>query len=444
MPSKILLVDDEPYIEDLVRQKFRKQIKENQLEFEYVSNGKIALEKLKNDDSYDLMLTDINMPVMDGLTLLEKLRENNILTKAVVVSAYADLSNIRTAMNRGAFDFITKPIDLADLEATIKKTILEMEMLRKGIEASRNLDDALLQKAEAQQKTLETLLEKEKLILQQNELLETQVQQRTAELQHQKLLVEEKNKEILDSIHYASYLQRAILPSEEVLASFFKESFVLYQPKDIVAGDFYWIEPVENGHIIVVADCTGHGVAGALLSMLGISLLNHLVRDKNITQPAELLNQLRIEVSRTLNQAETHAAEGMDIAICHINCSAKQITFAGAYRPLVYISGNELKTLSGNKIVIGGNNISPQQEFVNQNISFDDAATLYLFTDGYADQFGGEKNKKLMSGKLKELLFEKHNLPMKEQLTFFSDYFKKWQGKNDQVDDVLLLGFRCQ
>lgn len=135
MPSKILLVDDEPYIEDLVRQKFRKQIKENQLEFEYVSNGKIALEKLKNDDSYDLMLTDINMPVMDGLTLLEKLRENNILTKAVVVSAYADLSNIRTAMNRGAFDFITKPIDLADLEATIKKTILEMEMLRKGIEA---------------------------------------------------------------------------------------------------------------------------------------------------------------------------------------------------------------------------------------------------------------------------------------------------------------------
>ena len=444
MPSKILLVDDEPYIEDLVRQKFRKQIKENQLEFEYVSNGKIALEKLKNDDSYDLMLTDINMPVMDGLTLLEKLRENNILTKAVVVSAYADLSNIRTAMNRGAFDFITKPIDLADLEATIKKTILEMEMLRKGIEASRNLDDALLQKAEAQQKTLETLLEKEKLILQQNELLETQVQQRTAELQHQKLLVEEKNKEILDSIHYASYLQRAILPSEEVLASFFKESFVLYQPKDIVAGDFYWIEPVENGHIIVVADCTGHGVAGALLSMLGISLLNHLVRDKNITQPAELLNQLRIEVSRTLNQAETHAAEGMDIAVCHINCSAKQITFAGAYRPLVYISGNELKTLSGNKIVIGGNNISPQQEFVNQNISFDDAATLYLFTDGYADQFGGEKNKKLMSGKLKELLFEKHNLPMKEQLTFFSDYFKKWQGKNDQVGDVLLLGFRCQ
>ena len=444
MPSKILLVDDEPYIEDLVRQKFRKQIKENQLEFEYVSNGKIALEKLKNDDSYDLMLTDINMPVMDGLTLLEKLRENNILTKAVVVSAYADLSNIRTAMNRGAFDFITKPIDLADLEATIKKTILEMEMLRKGIEASRNLDDALLQKAEAQQKTLETLLEKEKLILQQNELLETQVQQRTAELQHQKLLVEEKNKEILDSIHYASYLQRAILPSEEALSSFFKESFVLYQPKDIVAGDFYWIEPVENGHIIVVADCTGHGVAGALLSMLGISLLNHLVRDKNITQPAELLNQLRIEVSRTLNQAETHAAEGMDIAICHINCSAKKITFAGAYRPLVYISGNELKTLSGNKIVIGGNNISPQQEFVNQNISFDDAATLYLFTDGYADQFGGEKNKKLMSGKLKELLFEKHNLPMKEQLTFFSDYFKKWQGKNDQVDDVLLLGFRCQ
>ena len=110
----------------------------------------------------------------------------------------------------------------------------------------------------------------------------------------------------------------------------------------------------------------------------------------------------------------------------------------------MYISGNELKTLSGNKIVIGGNNISPQQEFINQNISFDDAATLYLFTDGYADQFGGEKNKKLMSGKLKELLFEKHNLPMKEQLTFFSDYFKKWRGKNDQVDDVLLLGFRCQ
>jgi CheY-like chemotaxis protein len=442
MPNKILIVDDEPYIEDIIRQKFRKQIKENILAFEYVANGLLALEKLKSDDTFDLMLTDINMPVMDGLTLLEKIKENKIITKAIVVSAYADLSNIRTAMNRGAFDFITKPIDLSDLEATILKTISEMEMLKKGLEAGRNLEMALLEKAEAQQKMLEALQQNEKLILEQNTLLEQQVADRTSELNQQKKLLEEKNKEILDSIHYASYLQKAILPSKQTLNPFVKESFIYYQPKDIVAGDFYWIEPMEESVLIVVADCTGHGVAGALMSMLGVSLLNHIVRDAKITSPADILNHLRIQIAQSLNQTERGSTEGMDIAVCNINLSSKKIIFSGANRPLVHIGNNQLTSIAGNKFAIGGQIHNHLEKFENHTLDLNSNDVIYLFTDGYADQFGGEKNKKLMSGKLKELLLQQHHLPMTEQKTFFSNYFQNWRQQNEQVDDVLLFGIR--
>ena len=165
MASKILVTDDEPDLELIIAQKFRSRIKSGDLEFQFAENGAVALEKLQADPTFDLVFTDINMPVMDGLTLLGKIRENDIQAKAVVISAYGDVRNIRTAMNRGAFDFIIKPIDLEDLDVTLTKALKEIEILKQGIEAKHKLEVALIEKATAQAEALQNLQEKEKLIL---------------------------------------------------------------------------------------------------------------------------------------------------------------------------------------------------------------------------------------------------------------------------------------
>ncbi len=442
MNCKILLVDDEPYVEDMMKQKFRAAIREGKIAFEYVSSGFDAIDKLKADDSFDLVLTDINMPGMSGLTLLEKIKENNFFVKTLVISAYSDLENIRTAMNRGAFDFITKPVDLIDLEKTIYKTIEEIKLLKEGQKAARELDQALIDKAKAQQEALENLLEKEKIILEQNERLENLVVERTAQLQQQKNLVEEKNKEILDSIHYASHLQQAILPQSDILNEHLKDHFILYKPKDIVSGDFYWMEKINHTLVVAIADCTGHGVAGALMSMLGVSLLNQIVNEQNEITPSKILDKLHEAVSKSLQQSQNNSNQGMDIAICCFDVVNKHLQYAGANRPLVYISNGQLIVIAADKSPIGGTQIERTNGFTNHQLPFNTFENIYLFTDGYADQFGGEYSKKIMTKKLKEILLEIKDMEMAEQKKFLNNFFVAWMKHNEQVDDVLVAGLR--
>jgi len=446
--NKILVVDDEADVERLITQIFRSRIKKGELSFVFAENGAIALEKLFADKSIDLIFTDINMPVMDGLELLSKIKENDLLQKTVVISAYGDLKNIRTAMNRGAFDFVTKPIDFDDLTTTLLKALHEMEILNQGIAAKNNLEKALIEKAEAQQEALINLQEKEKLILHQNEMLEQQVTARTTEIIQQKKVIELKNKDILDSIHYAKRLQQAILPPAEKIRKYFPESFILYEPKDIVSGDFYWIGTSGNLVIIVAADCTGHGVAGALMSMIGISLLNQIVNEKGITAPSLILDQLHSSIIEVLKQTENDSHHAMDIAVCSFDLSEEhaviktgKLQFAGANRPLWLIRTNELDSIKPDKIPIGGLYAERNKSFLHL-IELTGNDTVYLFTDGYADQFGGEHGKKLMTKRFKEVLLSIQNLSMQEQKTYLKKYFEKWQGSNEQVDDVLVIGIR--
>jgi len=443
MSSKILIADDEPDLELIISQKFRSRISKGELKFEFAENGAVALEKLKNDPTFDLVFTDINMPVMDGLTLLGKIKENDIKSKAVVISAYGDVRNIRTAMNRGAFDFIIKPIDLEDLDVTLSKALKEIEILKQGIEAKEKLQIALIDKAQAQQEALFNLQEKEKLILRQNEMLELQVKERTLEIQHQKELIEDKNREILDSIYYAKRLQEAILPNKNLLTNLFPESFILYYPKDIVAGDFYWLGTGSRA-ILAIADCTGHGVSGALMSMLGMSLLNQLVNGKQITVPGTLLDLLHEAVVGALNQAENHTNEGMDIAICCFEEKSNTLHYAGANRPLWLMRNGELIIYLADKLPIGGIQIHSRPNFSTHSINLQKGDRIYLFTDGYADQFGGELGKKLMTKKLKELIADPENHAMKVQGEILHNFFHEWKGNFEQVDDVLMMGIEIK
>ena len=449
MPNKILVVDDEPDLQLVISQSFRSRIKSGELVFDFAENGAVALEKLKADPEIEVVFTDINMPVMNGLTLLSKIQENDLMAKAVVVSAYGDMKNIRTAMNSGAFDFITKPVDLADMSATIAKATQELEIFKQGIEAKGKLvittqekDIALLEKAAAQQEALLHLQEKEKLILQQNEMLEKQVAERTIEVLQQKAVIEEKNREILDSIRYAKRLQEAMLPSEQQLNSFASESFILYLPKDIVAGDFYWIGKVDDNMLVAVADCTGHGVAGALMSMLGYSLLNQIVNESGITTPSIILNRLHYAVIAALKSTEHDAHAGMDIAVCRFNMKENILQFAGANRPLWMIRNRQLEVIMPDKFPLGGLQVEKPESFLDHTIQFEKGDLLYLFTDGYADQFGGENGKKLMTKKFKEILMDIPEKSLAAQFIYLKEYFESWRGINEQVDDVLVMGLR--
>jgi phosphoserine phosphatase RsbU/P len=448
---KVLVTDDEPDLSKLISQSFRAQIKSGELSFEFAENGLVALDKLLADTSINIVFTDINMPVMDGLTLLTKINEQNIFVKAVVISAYGDMVNVRSAMNKGAFDFITKPIEFTDLTTTLYKAINEINVLKQGLEAKKNLEGALIEKAEAQQQALINLKEKEKLILQQNEMLEKQVAERTVEVINQKELIEVKNKEIIDSIIYAKHIQEAMLPSPKLISEHLTDCFILYLPKDIVAGDFYWFEQIitdktkENAAdqiLIAAADCTGHGVSGALMSMLGVSLLNQIVNEKGIISPSLILDNLHAAVISALKQQETNSNDGMDIALCNIDLKNKQLHFAGANRPLWIIRNNELISIAPDKIPIGGTQIEKINLYTNHAIPLEKDDSIYMSTDGYADQFGGEMGKKIMTKNFKTFLLSINKEKMENQKTLLRNYFEKWKAVNEQVDDVLVIGIK--
>ncbi|MDZ4847571.1 MAG: cyclic nucleotide-binding domain-containing protein [Chitinophagales bacterium] len=310
------------------------------------------------------------------------------------------------------------------------------EVLNKHPEVTKDVIKTLLKRLRNQNGRIISQMK------QREEELELLVKERTAEVVQQKELVETKNKEIVDSIKYAKRLQEAILPSSNLLATIFSESFIYYQPKDIVAGDFYWMHRSDEFMLVIAADCTGHGVSGALMSMLGVSLLNQIVNEKEITVPSEILNLLHVAVIAALKQEENDSHDGMDIAVCRFDFRKKELQFAGANRPLWLLRNGEMQAYVPDKTPIGGLQVERNNSFANHVIPYAEADVFYLFTDGYADQFGGSNGKKLMTKKFKETLLEIGVQKMEQQKNYLAAYFEQWKGRNEQVDDVLVMGIR--
>jgi tetratricopeptide (TPR) repeat protein len=263
------------------------------------------------------------------------------------------------------------------------------------------------------------------------------------EVEKQKKLVEEKNKEITDSILYARRIQDAILPDEELWKKLLPDSFVLYLPKDIVAGDFYWLVETDDYIFVASADCTGHGVPGAMVSVTCSHALNITVLEEKITNTNEILNRTReIVIKQLQSQQQEQLQDGMDICLVRINKSNRlQIQYSGANRPLVVINNGELKEYTPDKQPIGYH--EGATPFNAQDIEIEKGSYLYLFTDGYADQFGGEKNKKLGAKRWKKILLELAQKSTEEQFEYLKDFFQKWKGDSFQTDDVTVIGIRC-
>ncbi|MCK4662907.1 MAG: tetratricopeptide repeat protein [Bacteroidales bacterium] len=256
--------------------------------------------------------------------------------------------------------------------------------------------------------------------------------------------IEEKNKSILASINYAKHIQDAILPRKQLIDTILPNSFLLFMPKDIVSGDFYWVLHFNEKVFFAAVDCTGHGVPGAMLSMIGTNILNQAVREKGIEEPGKILEFLSLSISVSLHQTknESGSKDGMDIAICVYDTKKMLIEYAGAYNPIYHISDGELFEIKGDKIAIGGELKDDKRKYSNHKISVKPTDVIYIFSDGYADQFGGPDDRKFKYKPLKELLLKIHTKEADEQKFILEKTFINWKGENEQIDDVILIGVK--
>jgi len=260
-------------------------------------------------------------------------------------------------------------------------------------------------------------------------------------IQSQKILVELKNKDIIDSIKYAKKIQEAILPPINLMTQIFPESFVFYQPRDIVSGDFYWYTIKNGNKIIAAVDCTGHSVPGAFMSMIGNAFLNEIVNEKNVTKPSKILDMLNDRVIVSLKQSDNENKDGMDIAIVSVNETNQTLEFAGANNPCWYYREGILTELKGDSQPIGFH-LGQLKSFNSQIIKTQKNDCVYIFTDGYADQFGGPKGKKFKYKQLNDLFLRVNKLKFSEQRKVVKTTFEDWKGELEQVDDVCVIGLK--
>jgi ligand-binding sensor domain-containing protein/serine phosphatase RsbU (regulator of sigma subunit) len=273
--------------------------------------------------------------------------------------------------------------------------------------------------------------------------LEAVVEERTLQLRDRNDELAQKNKDITDSIRYAKRIQNAILPSNEVFKSYLPKSFVYFRPKDIVSGDFYWIDSIGGKVIVTAVDCTGHGVPGAFMSLVGYNGLNKIVSEKKNTDPGVILEKLDKNVALALKQTEREGVkDGMDMAVCTIDPKARSLQYAGANNPLYIVSGDEVRDIRATKHAIGSYQKEGEVEYVTNEVTYKSGDKFYIFSDGFADQFGGKQGKKFKSGAFKKLLLDIKELPMEAQKENLGMTIMKWKGELEQVDDIVVIGFQ--
>jgi serine phosphatase RsbU (regulator of sigma subunit) len=264
-----------------------------------------------------------------------------------------------------------------------------------------------------------------------------------SQLTPEEIEIQQQRNRIAESLQYARVIQKAVLPKEEQVKKVFPNHFVLLLPKDILSGDFYWIHKNGNQICFAVADCTGHGVPGAMMSVMGISFLNELVVRSCDFKANRLLNQLREKVMKALGQtgAGDVSEDGMDIAMCIIDDEDDTLQYSGAYNPLYIVRKGELIIFSPDHMPVGVH-IMEEKSFTNHEIKLEEGDIIYLFSDGYPDQVGGPQNKKFMYNNFRNLLLDIYNYPMDKQVDILKSTLAKWMGSRKQIDDILVMGVK--
>jgi tetratricopeptide (TPR) repeat protein len=270
-----------------------------------------------------------------------------------------------------------------------------------------------------------------------------QLQAQNKLIQTQSIEIANINENLTSSINYAKRIQFAMLPYREKIIKFLPEKFIFFRPRDIVSGDFYWFHQIDSHKaMIACVDCTGHGVPGAFMSMLGQALLSKIVENEKVYQPNLVLNELHKEIIGSLQQTEGENRDGMDITVCLIDKASQNLYFSGACNPLIYIQNGTLHEIKGDRLPIGGIQLEENRSYTQHTVSFDKPTMFYTFTDGYQDQFGGENGKKFMIKRMRTLFLDICQQTMPEQKQAIDQNLTSWQGKEAQIDDILVMGFR--
>ncbi|HQK67286.1 MAG TPA: SpoIIE family protein phosphatase [Bacteroidales bacterium] len=255
--------------------------------------------------------------------------------------------------------------------------------------------------------------------------------------------LELRDKDMTDSLIYAQRIQEALLPSEDYFRDYFRNSFIFFKPKDIVSGDFYWIGEKGDKIFVVAADCTGHGVPGALMSVIGLDIIDKTINEENIEKPSKILAVMNKGLEKTFSREKnigTIIRDGMDIGLCVIDRKQKRFEYAGAFFPLYLVRDDMLIEVKGDKYIIGMN---PEGiEYTNHEVDLKEDDIIYIFSDGYVDQFGGQENKKFMYRRFRYLLLKIHSLPFEDQKAILEENITTWMSGNSQVDDIMVIGFK--
>lgn len=433
--SVILCVDDEKMVLTSLKAEL-KEIFGNQYIIELSEDPGEAIEILENllEEGYDvpLIISDYIMPTMKGDELLKCIHVKSPKTRSIMLTGQATTEGVTNALNWARlYRYMSKPWEVDDLSMTVKEAIksyVQEQLLEHQNEQLKRLNDELEKKVEERTR---------------------EVHKKNQDLQCQAVELNEQNKNIKDSIKAAFKIQQALLPSSDVIKESFPDHFVLFKPKDIVSGDFFWFKQLKNFIYFAAADCTGHGVPGAFMSMLGISQLNDIVSRFKVNSPSLVLSELRGRIKKLLNQNGqlSQSLEGMDIALCAIDIETKTMQYAGAFNPLYIVrdkndgAGAEIIVKKADRMPIG---LYPtdSKDFTNHEFQLIDGDCLYIFSDGYTSQFGGLDGKKLRTYDFQQLLLKIRHLPMDVQKEHLDNFLVKWQNTNEQVDDVLVIGIR--
>ncbi len=432
--SIILCVDDEKMVLDSLRYQLSNELGEV-FDFEFAESGEEALEIIEElqEEGIELpiIISDQIMPGMKGDELLTKVSEVSNFTKRILLTGQANADDIGNAVNNAnLYRYIAKPWNATDLVMTIKEANISYKQKKELDEKTQRL--ACL------------VAELEKV----NEGLNETVEKRTKEIRNQNSIIETKNKSIIDSINYAKRLQDALLTELVHFENIFSDYFVLFNPRDIVSGDFYWMTHVGEKVVISASDCSGHGVPGAIVSILGMKAFEDACFSKQLSSPDEILVSLHQYMRSTFKQDQKESMQdGMDLSICTYDKSTKILEFAGARNPLIYIQNDkeghpELHIIKADRLSVGGHQHEEERVFCKHQLMIDRPTSFYMCTDGFADQFGGDLDKKYSPRRMRELFLANHQLPFAEQKEVLKQEFNTWKGSGLQIDDVLILGFK--
>jgi len=366
--------------------------------------------KIMEQKTLQLVITDQRIPDMSGIEFLEKILKEYPDCMRMIMTGTGDQEAIIEAFNRGyIFRYVAKPWNMEDLKMSIDNAMEFYNLKTQNRNLVNYLEDA---KRNLEQKLME----------------------RTREIERQK-------ENITDSLHYATRIQNALMIPSEELDRILPSYFVLNKPKDIVSGDFYWVSMQSDRLVLAVADCTGHGVPGAFMSILGITFLKEIISQMDNPQANNILNILREQVIKALGQTgkRDEARESMEMAICVIDFKRSVVQFSGAFRPMYLISRGELSVINGDRMPVGIYE-EERASFSNREVPFTKKDIIYLFTDGYVDQIGGLDRKTFKTVRFKRLLKEISHRPMKEQQSILREEHEIWRAGREQIDDILILG----